>query len=250
VNQTAPDFLSILRAERRDLLDRLRQTRFSTLKEGYSHAQIVPHTSYAPWLDNTAFLALYEQIRQHTLVDLYRCYELYCLAQQTRALNGDIVEIGVWRGGTAALLACASSNQTAHLFDTFTGVAKADPKFDTLYAGGEHADTDESIVRDLFARVGAHCTINRGIFPDDTLAALPSRIALAHIDVDTYQSVKQSFEAIWSRVPTRGVVVFDDYAAFGCEGASQAINEIANEHGDGMFVYNLNGHALMIKLPA
>ena len=34
-------FLDSLRSERRDLLNRLRQTRFSTLKAGYPQAQIV-----------------------------------------------------------------------------------------------------------------------------------------------------------------------------------------------------------------
>ncbi|SAK61218.1 Macrocin O-methyltransferase [Caballeronia fortuita] len=246
--QPVSDFVEILRTERRDLLNRLRATRFSKLKDGYTHAQIIPHTSYSPWYDDAEFMAIYEQISANTLVDIYRCYELWTLARQTRSLEGDVVEVGVWRGGTGALLACANRVKVVHLFDTFTGVAKADPEFDTLYTGGEHADTDESIVRSLFSKLNAKFEIHRGIFPDDTLAALPEKVSLAHIDVDTYQSIRQSFEAIWPRIQPRGVVVFDDYAAFGCEGAAQAVNELAAQTPDAFFVHNINGHALMIKV--
>jgi O-methyltransferase len=247
MDKTSPDFLRVLRQERKDLLNRMRQTRFESLKEGCSHSQIIPFASYSPWLDDEAFQAIYEIVKAGTMVDIYRCYELYRLAQQCKGVAGDIVEIGVWRGGTAALIAHALPEKTAHLFDTFSGVAKCDPEFDTLYSGGEHADTDEQIVKNLFAAAGARCEIHSGIFPDDTLSALPEKVCLAHIDVDSYHSVKQSFEAIWPNVQPNGIVVFDDYAIFGCEGANQAINEIVARYQDGLFIHNLNGHALLIK---
>ncbi len=250
MEKTSPDFLRVLRTERQDLLNRMRQTRFESLKAGCSHSQIIPFATYSPWLDDEGFKTVYEIAKACTMVDIYRCYELYRLAQQCRNVAGDIVEIGVWRGGTAALMARALPEKAAHLFDTFTGVAKQDARFDTFYSGGEHADTDERIVTDLFAAVGAKAHIHRGIFPDDTLAALPAKVCIAHIDVDTYQSVKQSFESIWPNVQTNGVVVFDDYAIFGCEGANQAINEIVASVHNGLFVHNLNGHALLIKQAA
>src|SRR5437667_12376870 len=104
-------FLDILRSERRDLLNRLRQTHFSTLKAGYSQTQIIPYSSYSPWLDDEGFAALFERVKDYTLVDIYRCYELYVLARQMKSINGDIVEVGVWRGGSAALLAGAAAEK-------------------------------------------------------------------------------------------------------------------------------------------
>lgn len=244
---SSASFLETLRSERRDLLNRLRQTRFSTLKPGFSQSQIVPFATYSPWLDDAAFAAVYERIRDATLVDVYRCYELHALAVQMRRVPGDMVEVGVWRGGTAALLASAAPEKTLHLFDTFAGVAKADHDRDTLYAGGEHADTDPGVVTRLFAGLGLAATIRVGLFPDDTARFLPERIALAHIDVDTYGSARESFAAIWPRVPPNGIVVFDDYGFFGCEGVTQAVNEIRTEVAEALFVYNANGHGLVIK---
>ncbi len=243
----APDFLAILRAERRDIVDRLRQTRFSTLKPGYTQGQVIPHASYSPWLDDAAFGELYEKVRASTLVDVYRCYELWRLAQQMRPLAGGFVEVGVWRGGSAALLASAAPEKPIDLFDTFSGVAKARADVDTLYSGGEHADTDRATVEGLFASLSLACRIHVGVFPDDTLALLPDAVALAHIDVDTYASARDSFLAIWPVLTRNGVVVFDDYGFFGCEGVAQAVNELVASTRDAFLVHNLNGHALVIK---
>ena len=241
------DFLDILRSERRDILNRLRKTRFSTLKQGYTQAQIIPYASYSPWLDDEAFLALFERVRECTMVDIYRCYELYTLAKQMRSVEGAIVEIGVWRGGTAALMAGAAPEKAIHLFDTFTGVAKADKEFDTLYSGGEHADADQASVERVFQSIGRRCSISQGIFPEETLHCLPPIISLAHIDVDTYASAKDSFFVIWPAVQPNGVVVFDDYGFFGCEGVAQLVNEVRLSADDVLFVHNINGHALLIK---
>ena len=56
---------------------------------------------------------------------------------------------------------------------------------------GEHADTSEAEVRDLFARHGyTNVTILKGIFPDETHAAVEGPLRFVHIDVDVYQSAK------------------------------------------------------------
>ncbi|HEV2865635.1 MAG TPA: TylF/MycF/NovP-related O-methyltransferase [Allosphingosinicella sp.] len=241
------DFLDILRAERRDLIARLRQTRFSTLKPGYSYSQVIPVATYSPWLDDERFIALYEAARERTLVDVYRCYELYLLASQLGKVEGDVVEVGVWRGGTGYILASVLRDRAIHLFDTFQGVPKADGKYDTLYSGGEHADTSLESVRGLFDGAGLRAAIHVGIFPDDTGDDLPERICLAHIDVDTYVSARQCFDAAWPRLSSGGVLLFDDYGFFGCEGVAQAVGEMREGLTDGLFVHNLNGHAIFIK---
>jgi O-methyltransferase len=247
VQPDSTSFLDILRSERRDLLNRLRQTRFSTLKQGYSQTQIIPYSSYSPWLDDDAFAAIFERIQASTMVDIYRCYELYTLARQMKVVSGDIVEVGVWRGGSAALLASAAPEKAVHLFDTFRGVAKADENYDTLYCGGEHADSDRTIVESLFKQLGLRCAVNSGVFPDDTMHLLPDAVSMAHIDVDTYSSAKDSFFAIWPAVQPNGVIVFDDYGFFGCEGVAQAVNEINETIDNALFVHNINGHALLIR---
>ena len=65
-------------------------------------------------------------------------------------VQGSILEVGVWRGGTGAILtkAAQANGKKVFLADTFEGVVKAGSK-DTSYKGGEHADTSEAMVKHL-----------------------------------------------------------------------------------------------------
>src|SRR5438552_4485999 len=62
------------------------------------HEFLKPIATYAPWRNDPTFNETYKIIEHHTLVDLYRCYELWTLAGRIRHMPGDVIEIGVWRG--------------------------------------------------------------------------------------------------------------------------------------------------------
>jgi O-methyltransferase len=165
-------------------------------------------------------------------------------------LKGDIVEVGVWRGGTGALLAKAAesySNCKVYLADTFTGVVKASSQ-DTTYKGGEHADTSIEMVEKLLADLHVNNTVLlQGIFPNEVhLNNAQPAIRLCHIDVDTYASAKDIFDYIWPYIVPGGCVVFDDYGFWGCEGVTKLCNEISLS--DATFIHNINGHGIFIKV--
>lgn len=241
------EYCTTLHNERKKLLGLLRETRFTTLKPGFSHSQVIPLATYSPWFDDDYFLKVYAAIKESTLVDVYRCFELYSLLKRAEHVSGAVVEVGVWRGGTAALLAASAPSKQIHLFDTFSGVAKANDEYDTLYKGGEHADVNFNDVKTLLSQFTPHAHLHRGLFPDEHLAAIPDLISFAHIDVDTHNSAKESFYAIWPRMKKGGIVVFDDYGFFGCEGVTQAVNDLLTETKDAFFVHNQNGHAVLYK---
>ncbi len=212
---------------------------------------VVPFATYSPWLGDAAFQEAFAAIRPNSLVDQYRCHALWKLVEQTARLGGDILEVGVWRGGTGCLMATRSQalGAAARVFlcDTFTGVVKAGAN-DPAYRGGEHADTSIDIVRDLAAGLSlSNVTILDGIFPDETGARLTDRrFGLCHIDVDVYQSAREAVEWVWPRLLTGGVVVFDDYGFAGCEGVTRLVGE-REALPDAITVHNLNGHAVVIK---
>jgi O-methyltransferase len=226
---------------------RLRKIELKDYNKGCSHAQILPVASYSPWLDNEEFKTIFENIKYHTLVDIYRCYELYMLAKQVHNIEGNILEVGVWKGGTAKLLRqFVTGNQNIYLADTFTGVVKAS-KEDSLYKGGEHSDTSESIVRNLFAKdVESNTIFLKGIFPEDTGSVVKDvQFKFVHIDVDTHDSAKDTFHFVWQQVVQGGIVVFDDYGFNGCEGVTNFFNELTIENA--IKLYNINGHGVIIK---
>lgn len=210
---------------------------------GYS--EVRPLAKYSPWLADDEFKKVYGVIKANTLVDEYRCYELWCLARQMARFRGVFIEVGVWKGGTGCLLASAARKSVV-LCDTFRGVVKAGP-FDTYYKGGEHSDATEEEVTDLATRVGVSDLIRilRGIFPEETGRFVDEPIALCHVDVDVYESARDVFRKIWPLLIPGGVVIFDDYGFLGCEGVTRFVNEIcSDEH---LFVHNLNGHAILVR---
>ncbi len=221
---------------------------------------LTPVSDYAPWVIDTEFSAVYDRIKENTKVDVYRCHALWRLVEQALPRGGDVLEVGVWRGGTGALLAARtalsdaaaarSTRRTVVLADTFSGVVKAGPK-DDYYKGGEHADTSVEIVTSLLAELElTNCRIVPGVFPeaaDDSIAS--RRYCFCHIDVDVYQSGRDVLEWVWPRMPVGGIVVFDDYGFWGCEGVTALVNE---EYGrpDRVIIHNLNGQAVFVKCPA
>lgn len=212
---------------------------------------IRPIADYAPWRQDGEFLRLYDLLRGHTLVDLYRCWELWTLVSEVREIPGIILEIGVWRGGTGALLAYRAQRlglaTSVYLCDTFKGVVKASPK-DIFYRGGEHADCSVETVRRLAQRLGLqNVHILEGVFPEETAAALPpTSVRLCHIDVDTHDSAAGCFEWVWPRLAVGGIVVFDDYGFGVCQGVTRYVNTLRSQPGRLVF-HNLNGHALVVK---
>jgi O-methyltransferase len=214
------------------------------------YAGIYTRSSYAPWNGDAAFQRVFSVVRSHTLVDEYRCYELWTLCGQLDSLPpGDILEIGVWRGGTGCLLAARgkAGGSTAFLCDTFTGVVKAGGQ-DSGYVGGEHADTSRAVVVELAARMGLdNVEVLQGIFPDETGERVASRrFRFCHIDVDVYESAAQSFDWVWPRLVPGGIVVFDDYGFYSCGGVTRLVDQMRGE-ADRLVLYNINGHAIVIK---
>ena len=42
----------------------------------HSHRLLAPTATLSPWYDDEGFLATYEAVADHTLVDIYRCWDL------------------------------------------------------------------------------------------------------------------------------------------------------------------------------
>src|SRR5918992_3434658 len=64
-----------------------------------AHELAFPIATYAPWRSDSDFQRVYEAVRRQTLVDVWRCYELWSLLGELRDVPGAILEVGVWRGG-------------------------------------------------------------------------------------------------------------------------------------------------------
>lgn len=212
---------------------------------------VYPRATYAPWRRDRAFLQIYRQVQDRTLVDVYRLWELWTLVEQAAKAGGALLEVGVWRGGSGALIARRAEDcgldSPVFLCDTFRGVVKAAEQ-DADYRGGEHADTSPEHVQRFLAELGlSRAVLLPGVFPDDTGDRIADRrFALCHIDVDTYQSAADILDWVWPRLNVGGMVVYDDYGFAVCGGIARHVEEQRLRPGC-LVLHNLNGHAVLIK---
>src|SRR5205085_6808666 len=78
------------------------------------------------------FWKLYaETLREGAVVQpLEDFFNVYQLVLRTQKLEGEIAEVGVYRGGSAKLIASLKGTKPLHLFDTFAGMPAVQPGLD------------------------------------------------------------------------------------------------------------------------
>lgn len=204
-------------------LSRLRDPRRLWQRVVLYSKRLSPHLR---WQNVDAFPSLWPVARTRTLVEEASAHTLFQLARHASGLEGAMAEVGVYRGGTARMLAhvAGAAGRTLHLFDTFEGMPETDLARD-LHATGEFADTSlAEVQRFLEARPPPRGPVvfHQGLFPSTAGPILEERFSLVHVDVDIASSVEACCEIFYPRLVPGGVIVFDDYGLTSCPGAKQA----------------------------
>jgi O-methyltransferase len=181
---------------------------------------------YSPWFSNE-FQKYYSIAAPRTVVSPDRCYVLYILLKQALNIDADVVECGVYKGGTAAMIARimaeSAGSKKLYLFDTFSGMPETDKESD-LPMEGDFADTSAEDV-ERFVNEPEIAVIKKGLIPETFVGLESRRFAFAHIDVVIYKSVIDSLKFIWPRLLSGGFIVLDDYGFASCAGARQAVDQ-------------------------
>ncbi len=155
--------------------------------------------------------------------DSNRLDALCDLLEKYKDIFGVLVEVGVWRGGIAKAMAETVPLKNLFLFDTFRGIPHIDKK-DNFHKVGHFKETDIDFVKNWVGHED-RVEIIEGVFPESGRLLTNKKIAIAHIDVDVYQSYKESLEFIYDKMTVGGIVILDDYKVGTCEGATIAVNE-------------------------
>ncbi len=150
-------------------------------------------------------------------------YQLCKYYLSTNNLEGDIIEVGAYKGGSSQLLA-ALKPKTKKLFvcDTFEGlkdVSKED-------GGDFHNAQFSSVYEDVKLRLKKYKNVNiiRGYFPESFGGLKKVRFCFANIDTDTYVSVKTVLKALLPRMQKGGVIIVHDHNVF--NGVRKAVSEV------------------------
>jgi hypothetical protein len=149
------------------------------------------------------------EIKYITEYDTARLANLWQLCRMSDP-NGNILEVGVLRGGTAIHLMNCQPTARFVLADTFT-----------------HVDADE-VMRRLH-RKGTRLTVLRGVFPgSDTLGEVKD-ISFAHIDVVVYDSCRSALDYVSRRCRPSAIIMINDCIRHPW-GVTEAVCEFADAH--------------------
>jgi len=213
--------------------------RMATLRRWHQQAmQALPL-----WEEDTQFNRIMQTI-QHTLVDRTRCYMLYQMARQTAQTAGEVVEVGVYKGGTARLLALALPHKTVHLFDTFAGMPATNSDLDK-HLSGEFSDTSLAAVQEHLKDC-RNARFYQGLFPATSGPIAQTKFSLVHVDADIYDSVRACCEFFYPRLEKDAVMLFDDYGFPTCPGARKAVDEFFSDKPEVPF-YLPTGQCLVVR---
>jgi len=198
------------------------------LKFSFQIRRVTPDkdTPVSFWDTDTKFNEIFSQISKHTVVDKIRCFMIYQYARQVFSLSGEVAEVGVYRGGSAKLLAKIFEpiDKVIHLFDTFTGMPPSDSCKD-IYREGDFNKTTLEEVRDFLSDC-KNVRLYPGFFPKSAPDCLMSeKFCLVHIDVDIYHSIKDCCEFFYPKLEKSAIMIFDDYGFPLCPGARLAVDE-------------------------
>jgi hypothetical protein len=160
--------------------------------------------------------------------DLTRLYAFILNVKQILSENvvGDIAELGVYRGNSAAVLAhyARMYRRRVYLFDTFEGFDDRDLAGFERGGSVRFADTSLDQVRDLVG--DEDVTFVQGRFPDSIPSELyASRFCVVHIDCDLYGPAKAGLEFFYPRLSPGGLVIVHDYANPFWKGIKRAVDE-------------------------
>jgi len=189
---------------------------------------------------------IYATISGRTVVDRERVMMLRQFARAALLLPGDVAEVGVYKGGTARLLAetLRGSGKSLLLFDTFSGMPETAAGKD-VHQAGDFGDTSLEQVK-RFLNGCERVEFFPGLFPETAQGLSDRTFCLVHADVDIYPSTRDCCRFFYPRLVAGGILVFDDYGYLSCPGVKSAADEFFADKPETP-IFLPTGQALVVK---
>jgi len=182
------------------------------------------------------FRQIYERCREFTMTSRERMYALYQAVNYAveAGIPGDMVECGVWKGGSAMVMAMAlarrgSLDRKIYLYDTFAGMVKPTEKDRKLGSGASALDGWEGRVKAGYvdwcyaSREEVSMNMASTGYPPENIvfvqgkveetipASVPAAISVLRLDTDWYESTLHELKWLYPLLSLHGVLVLDDY---------------------------------------
>lgn len=196
---------------------------------------------YRPW-ESDAWKSIFDAAELR--LSRERVYTLVQYLNKMLLSEGDVIEMGVYRGCTAYVLGhfinikCSKGatgemgGRTIYLCDTFSGTPdKFDKSKGDINRKGKYTDTSVKYVEKKLSGCYDKVKCIEGFIPD-SLVQIPNEtvFCFAHIHLNLYRSTKDALLWLSNRMVLRGMVVVEDYGISNCEGVRNAVDELTNEN--------------------
>lgn len=199
------------------------------------------------------FTEIYEKTKQFTMTSIERMYSMYKATEYIINNNilGDIVECGVWKGGSMmisalTLLKMNDSNRILYLYDTYEGMNKPTEKDIRIYDNKpalniwkksqekdfnrwDYAPLDE-VKTNLYSIKYPKDNIKfiRGKVEHTIPNIIPEKISILRLDTDLYESTYHELIHLYPRLSLNGVIIIDDYGYW--KGQKEATDKYFKEN--------------------
>jgi O-methyltransferase len=167
---------------------------------------------------------LVRRIKTETKMLLWEpeAYQIFVLVRSLSNVAGDIAEIGTFKGGSTKLIATAAPQKHIYGFDSFEGLPEVDTQVDaTRFTTGQYATSYEQVR--AYLSEFPNVSLYQGFFPGTSGSIKDKIFSFVHLDVDLYQSTKESLEFFYTRMQKGGVILSHDYST--AKGVHQAFDE-------------------------
>lgn len=155
-------------------------------------------------------------------------------------IPGDLVECGVWKGGSMmavakTLLRLNATDRRLWLYDTYAGMSEPTTQ-DVSVSNFSAQKGDLRVPLEAVKKAvlgtgydGQKVVFVQGKVEETVPAQAPERIALLRLDTDWYDSTRHELIHLFPRLVRGGVLIIDDYGHW--LGARRATDEYFRENG-------------------
>lgn len=169
--------------------------------------------------------------------DFVRFSQIDMLVNQALKVEGDVAELGVYRGKLSCLLADKLklfTEKKLWLFDTFTGFDKRDLVGIDCGKYENFTDTSENFVVNRIENVGLtkdRIVVRKGYFPHTSYDMNNSKFCFISIDFDLSEPTKEALRIMWSYLSEGGIMIVHDYNNYYYNGVKKSVDDFVLQNG-------------------
>ncbi len=209
--------------------------------------------SFIPYDIEEGFKEIFLLCRLFTMTSVEKMYAMYKATEYMikNKIAGDIVECGVWKGGSMmisalTLLRMNETNRLLYLYDTYEGMAKPTSKdvkiFDKSpaikswnkkqkdnYSKWCYASLEE-VKKNLYSTGYPKRNIKfiKGKVQDSIPNITSEKISLLRLDTDLYESTYHELTHLYPKLIKNGILIIDDYGFW--KGQKEAVDHYFQEN--------------------